>query len=187
MTEVRVRMSDRGQLRLFTIAEGQADLLALLPDPPTRRAGNPAALLGVDTLPQGSADLIRIDDISALGLCDFLIEGHDVIPDSLDEDAGWLDALRGHVLLVHASVAQTADITLRPRLGVTLAGTFPIAAAPLAPIQIPGADSTETLGGVVAPSGPHSGKGGAVVVLILVAVVALVLLLLGVRLGLPPF
>lgn len=182
MTDIGLKMGERGKLRLFTLDEESPDLRLIAPD--LRKAADVtiAQLLGLPTLPPNSAEIIRIDDVSALGLRDFLIEGHDVLPEALGPDFDWLDKLKGHVLLVHSAMSADGDVTLHPAPGVGFVGVFPLATAPLAPIHIPAKERPETLGGVAQPPA-RSAKGGGAILLLLALLAAIGLLLFGVPVG----
>lgn len=165
-----ITQSQAPALHLFHLnpAQAQARLLAEAPTPATI-----AAALGLQTLPPGGAEVIRLADIEALGLRSFLETGLDVRPEALAPLAHTFAALHGHVLIVHPRIASTGDVTLYPGPGLVPLGSVPQATAAPARLQTP---EPARMGDHLTPqtSAPANPKGGAAVLVLLVLIVALI-------------
>jgi len=158
-------------LRLFHLdpTDPQARILA---EAPTQAII--AASLGLPNIPPGSAEVVRLADISALGLRDFLVKAHDVTPEAVDpEDT--LDALDGHVLIVHPSIARNGAVTLHPGPGLHLLGAFATATPAPTPLHVPEPERPFAPGQTPIPT-PAQRSGGGTVLLLLVLVVAVIVL-----------
>lgn len=172
-----IPQSQTGTLWLFHLnpANPQARILAEAPTDATI-----AASLGLPSIPPGSAEVIRLADISALGLRGFLLSGHDVRADALGPGTESLDTLCGHVLIVPSRIAALGDVTLHPGPGLVPLGAFTQATAAPARLQTP---EPERPGTQAHPSpqtpAPRTGAAAVVLVLALVAV-ALAFVLFGV-------
>lgn len=178
--DVTIPLGQHGQLHLFTLDPAQPDLSALLHDPDAVTDAALARLLGLAEVPTQSVELIRLADVSALGLRDFLIEGHDVLPEALGDAFEWLDDLTGFVLIVHASIATTAPVQIdRLPAGVAYVGAFAIGTPPPTPLSLPEAEMPVTLSGPAAPRA-KKGAGTAALMAVFVLILVLGLLLFGV-------
>lgn len=173
-----IPQSQSGSLRLFRIdpASAQARTLAEAPTPATI-----AASLGLARLPPGSAEVIRLADISAMGLRAFLIQGHDVMAGALGPGTEWLDALEGHVLIVQPSIAAMGAVTLRPGPGLSPLGVFAQGSAAPTPLSVPDPERPFAPGAPPSPT-PKQRSGGAAILLLALVVIVVALGLFGVPL-----
>lgn len=173
-TALHVPALESGVTRIFSLDPTAPALTAILPPHPLD-AGHVATLLGLSVLREGQSDRIAIKDLGDLTLSEFLRIGHDARSDDLAAIAPTLDALGGHVLLVHSLAFDGRATTLSPNPGLSFMGAFRRNDAPPAPLTLPEQERPEIL---ARPAGPQpSGRPlGALVTLALLALAALVLL-----------
>ena len=177
--DMKIVLGQHGLLHIFTLDPAQPDLTNLWRDPDSVTDATLARLLGLATVPTRSVELIRLADVSALGLRDFLIEGHDVLPEALGDAFAWLDDLTGCVLIAHASISP-APIQIRDLpAGVAYAGAFALGTPPPTPLSLPEAELAVTLSGPGAPP-VKKGAGTAALMAVFVLMILLGLLLFGV-------
>jgi hypothetical protein len=178
--DIAIPLGQHGQLHLFTLDPAQPDLSKFLRDPDGVTDAMLAQLLGLSEVPTGSVELIRLADVSALGLRDFLIEGHDVLPETLGDAFAWLDDLTGFALIVHAAIATTTPVQIdRLPTGVAYIGAFAIGTPPPTPLSLPETELPVNLSGPAAPSA-KKGAGTAALMAVFVLILVLGLLLFGV-------
>lgn len=169
--------SQSPRLALFHLdpTQPQPRLLAEAPTPAII-----AAALGLPALPPGSAEVIRLADVAALGLREYLTQAHDVMPDATEADRPALDALEGHVLIVRPTVAQDGAVTLHPAPGLRLQGVWPVGTPMQTPLHLPDAPrSADKRHATATPL--RRGSGRAVLVLLVVVAIVVVLAVLGLR------
>ncbi|MFQ6551254.1 hypothetical protein AAD018_002795 [Aestuariibius insulae] len=70
--------------------------------------------LGAEALDPAGVDVIRVEDLTGVGLPGYLIEGSGMDPDAIEADRARLAALSGHVVLIHASAFEGTAQTLLP-------------------------------------------------------------------------
>jgi hypothetical protein len=164
-----VPQSETATLRLFRIdpSDPKARLLAEAPTSATI-----AASLGLSSIPPSSAEVVRLADISVLGLRNYLTQGYDVLPDSFATDTD-IDSLSGHVLIVQSSVAAGGAVTLRPGPSLQLVGIFAQGRAAPTPLNVPEPEQDMSPGQAPAPMAPQR-SGGIAVLAVLLFVVAVI-------------
>ncbi len=177
--QVTIPAGESGVLRLFTLESVEAGFATFVRDPAAPTEAELARLLGLAKVPAQTVDLIRLVDVTGLGLRGFLIEGHDVLPEVLGDDLAWLDKLTGFALIVHSSIADTGPVQIEHLpLGVAFAGAFAIATPVPTPLSLPEAESPVTLSGPPAQK-VAIGTGTAALLLIATIVLGLLIFLLG--------
>jgi hypothetical protein len=172
---VTIPAGERGVLRLFRLDPEVMPIITTFRDPSAPTPKELGHLLGLPTVPTGSIDLISLADVSALGLRAFLIEGHDVLPEAVDEGFAWLDDLTGYALIVHASIAARATMQIENLpLGVTYVGAFAVGAPPPTPLSLPEAERPVLLSGPPAKK-ISQGRGRMAWLVALAAILGLVI------------
>lgn len=172
-----VQAFERGVIRLFTPDMNDRRLAAILPPHPVD-AGHLAPLLGLSRLAEEGIDRINLSDLSDLTLSEFLQIGHDLPAETLAPRRQELDALKGHLFLLHSSAFGGKAVTISPAEGLTFLGAFRQTDTPPAPITLPEAERPAVL---TRDTGTpqNKGKGTALPLLIAVALaVAMALYLL---------
>lgn len=176
--EVTIPVGQSGVLHLFTMQSVEAGLATFVHDPSAPTQAELARLLGLPKVPAQSVDLIRLTDVTALGLRGFLIEGHDVLPEALGDAYAWLDDLTGFVLIAHASIAATLPVQInRLPAGVAYVGAFALGTPTPTPLSLPEAERPVILSGPPAKR-LAKGTGMAALLVILAVLVGLALLLI---------
>lgn len=177
-----------GVLRVFAVDPHRADLSTWVRDLDAPMDVELAHVLGQNDIPPQSVELLRLSDVAALGLRDFLIEGHDVRPEALDERFSWLDQLTGYVLIVHPAIAADGPVTFRdlPE-GVSFVGAFAQAQAAPPPLSLPEPEKPQTLSGPAAPPGKKGAGTAAVLALFMVLLLVLVVLVFVLGVPIWPF
>ena len=155
----------------------RARILAEAPTPATI-----AACLGLQAIPPGSAEVVRLGDIAALGLRTFLESGHDVRAEALGPGSEVLDTLQGHILIVHGRIAEQGAVTLHPGAELVPLGAYPLATAASARLQTPEPERTVTLPPPNTPTARQRGRATVVFLLLALVVATLVLVMFGVPL-----
>jgi hypothetical protein len=151
--------NERHTLRVFaldmTLAEVAAlrDMDAVL-NPgqvvPPLRADAAQRLLGVP-VDVAQVDVFHTDDIEAIGLAAYLIEGNAVAEAQITADADMLDAYRGYVMALRAQAFGGQAATLTPAAQLRLMGTYTEEAPPVRFEPLPSAAATGALTGGRAP------------------------------------
>ena len=114
MTEtLTISPDEQGVVRVFDVdLEGDAaEAFATDPDAPARA-------LGLSGLNARYVDVFPVSRLAGLSLTDYLIEGHGIPPETLDEYAQDLNGLRGHVAVI--SSAAFGDGARRLEVGPPL-------------------------------------------------------------------
>jgi hypothetical protein len=118
--DLTIQAAETGRLRLFAV-NLDAKAVAELDNAEPEALG---LMLGVDDLDPTYIELVRIEDLSELGLMGYLREGYDLGDDVLGADRTKLAALRGHVLIVLSLAFQGHAVTLPKRADLTLIATY---------------------------------------------------------------
>jgi hypothetical protein len=177
---LRVPKGEWGVLRVFAVDPHRADLSTWVRDLDAPMDAELAPVLGQSDIPPQCVELLRLSDVAALGLRDFLIEGHDVRPEALDERFSWLDQLTGFVLIVHPAIATVGPVNFHdlPE-GVSFVGAFAQVQAAPPPLSLPEPEKPQTLSGPAAPPG-KKGAGTAAVLALFIVLLLLMVFVLGV-------
>lgn len=107
---------ERGILRLFSL-DMPGEQARFLSEP-----GAAAQMLGVDDLDPAQIDIISLDDLSDIGLAQYLMDGFSIPADQIDIPA--LSALSGHVMLVRSRAFKDRATTLTPAPQLALIASF---------------------------------------------------------------
>jgi hypothetical protein len=144
VTAIAIPPNERHTLRVFALDMTLAEVTALRDADavltpgqviPPMRADAAQRLLGAPVdLTQG--DVFHTDDIAAIGLAAYLIEGNAVAEAQIAADADMLDAYQGYILAIRSQAfgGQTATLTPAPQLrliGTYTEDTSPIRFEPL--------------------------------------------------------
>ena len=176
--EVMIPVGQSSVLHLYTMQSVETGLATFVRDPSAPTQAELARLLGLPKVPAQSVELIRLTDVTALGLRGFLIEGHDVLPEALGDAYAWLDDLTGFVLIVHPSIAATVPVQInRLPTGVAYVGAFALGSPAPTPLSLPEAELPVILSGPPAKQ-RAKGTGTAALLVTLAVLVGLALLLL---------
>lgn len=114
---IKVPANEALQIRVFALSMSDArakTLLATLPN-----------ALGVENIDPAGVEIFARDSLGDLSLSNFLIEGNDVIAETVEPDRAKLDALEGHIMLVYSSAFNSRAHELTPQPELTLIGTYP--------------------------------------------------------------
>ncbi|MFQ6546651.1 hypothetical protein AADZ90_001740 [Aestuariibius sp. 2305UL40-4] len=100
--------------------------------------------LGATTLDPNGVDIVALKEIAGLELSGLLIEGHGAEAAQVLTDKARLDALEGHVVLVHATAFQGVAQNLNPGPELTFIGRYsgPRTATPVEPLRSDAAEGT---------------------------------------------
>ncbi len=104
-------------------------------------------LLGVDVADLSQIDLFHSDDIAAIGLAAYLIEGNAVAEAQIAADATTLDAYQGYILTLRAQAFGGQSALLHPDPKVTLMGTYTETVPPVRFDPLPTQSAKGVLGG----------------------------------------
>ena len=115
--EIAIPANEALHIRVFALSLSAAEAKTL-----TDRLEH---ALGARGLNPDGVEVFACDALGDMPLSTFLVEGHDAQPDPVMADRGRLDALEGHVMLVHASAFGGEAMTLSPQPALTLIGTYP--------------------------------------------------------------
>ena len=143
-----------------------------------RKAGGAAAgLLGVDQLDPSWAEIVKVDDLTGIGLTGYLTDGYDIEDSALAGDRGRLNALDGHVLVL-SSRAFTARTEITPGPELRHIGTY----AEPQDTRIPEAPISEAAEGILPgpttdPAAAQRLGSGPLAAIIIVAVLVVVAVL----------
>lgn len=135
---------EAGFVRVFAIDALDPALATILP-PHLLDAGHLARLLGVESLREGDVERVAIRDLGDYTLSEFLRIGHDTRSSDLAPHAADLDALQGHVVLIHSTAFAGKPATLSPAPGLRLVATLRRNEAPPPPLSLPEAERPEIL------------------------------------------
>ena len=169
--------NERHTLRVFALDMTPTEVALLrdtdAPLPPGQiipplRADAAARLLGV-AVDVTQIDLFHSDDIAAIGLAAYLIEGNSIAQAQIAADAGMLDICQGYLLTIRSQAfgGQAAVLSPDPRL--RLLGTYAEDVPPVRFDPLPTPSATGVLGGG-RPAMSDARMGG------MVATVALILM-----------
>lgn len=157
-----------------------AGLAARVPGHAVNAEIAPAALiglLGTDTIAPSDIEIFDVARLGGLTLSDYLMQGTSADAAQLSADRGRLDAIRGHVLIVHATTADGAALppaTSDPRL--TLIGSY---AEGTPPVRVNALADGDTIGTLPGGKPPKSDAriGGMVATVVLLCLGLFVFLL----------
>lgn len=169
---LQVRAGERGVIRLFA--------LDLPPEQVTflREPGALAQVLGVQTLDETQADILKPEDLGEIGLSGYLVDGAGVPPSQIAPDAARLDARKGAVLVLRSRAFDGAA-TIAPAPGVRLIGTYGETLPDWG-----GAEPIATASAHPAPVSPRARRdrarriGGSVFAVVMLALAAILLMVL---------
>ena len=161
---IHIPPTERHTVRVFTLAVAPDDLHRLRADPTAI-----AALLGTPTINPHYIDLFDVNDIAAIGLAQYLIDGNGVAEPQITADKPTLDAIRGPVLIL-TSGAATGTLTPAPNL--TLIGTYAEDTPPIIFEPLP-ADSAKGLTAQGKPPMSDARIGGMVATVALIVLFAI--------------
>lgn len=163
---------ETGVIRLFAPQADDPALAAILPPHPLD-AAHLAPLLGVDRLREDMADRIALRDLGDYTLTEFLRIAHDIRLADLAPQQDSLDALTGHLVILHSAAFEGAAVSLHPVPGLHFLGAFHRNDAPPAPLSLPEAERPEIL---TPPPAPPARPGRSRWGLAILALLLLVLL-----------
>ncbi len=173
MTTLKIAKSETGQIRLFVVNRA---IDSMAHDLRTQDKQDLITdLLGFD-VPEGTAELFPVSDLTGVGLPRYLTDGYAVTDAQIDQDRARLEALDGYVLMLFSSAfeGQATTLTIGPDL--TLIGTYGETQPDMTAPHL-SADAAQPYTGVpnLTPSSPpRGGAGGTIVVLAVVVVVGLI-------------
>ena len=133
-------------------------------------------LLGVQ-VDVAQVDVFHSDDVEAIGLAAYLIEGNAVAETQIAADADMLDAYRGYVLAVRAQAFGGQAATLTPDPKLRLMGTYTEEAPPIRFEPLPTAAAKGVLAGGRSPKS-DARIGGMVATFVLLFLAALTTLMI---------
>ncbi|WP_370400528.1 hypothetical protein [Sulfitobacter sp. JB4-11] len=114
---IKVPANEALHIRVFALSMSEARATTL-----------PATLsnaLGVNHVSPDGVEIFARSALGEMSLSDFLIEGNDVIAESVEPDRAKLDALEGYIMLVYSSAFKGKAAALTPQPELTLIGTYP--------------------------------------------------------------
>lgn len=114
---IKVPANEALHIRVFALSMSDARAKTL-----------PATLsnaLGVENIDPNGVEIFAVSTLGDLSLSSFLIEGNDVIAETVEPDRAKLDALEGHIMLVYSSAFTARAQELTPQPELTLIGTYP--------------------------------------------------------------
>jgi hypothetical protein len=177
--------NERHTLRVFALDMTAAEVAALRDTDtvlapgqviPHLRAEATARLLGVP-VDVTQVDVFHTDDIEAIGLAAYLIEGNAVAETQIAADTDMLDAHRGYVLALRAQAFGGQAATLTPAPQLRLMGTYTEETPPVRFEPLPSAAATGVLTGGRPPMS-DARIGGMVATFVLVFLAALTTLMI---------
>lgn len=147
MSAMDVPGHETGVVRLFSVDLPPEEIARFTEAPrdgegdwPLRRA------LGAETLDPEHIEVFPVGDVSALGLSAYLTEGLGMPESEVAAERGRIDAVRGHVLVVHSAALGGTAQRLDPKPPLGLIGTY--RERPAAPVIGPVAESEAARGRV---------------------------------------
>jgi hypothetical protein len=150
---------ERHTLRVFALDMTAAEVAALrdadaVLEPgqvlPYLRTDAAARLLGV-AVDATQVEVFHTDDVEAIGLAAYLIEGNAVSQAQIAADADRLDAYRGYVMTIRSQAFGGQAATLRPDPKARLMGTYSEEVPPVRFDPLPSSSASGVLGGGRAP------------------------------------
>jgi hypothetical protein len=131
---------DRETLHLFALEVPHDEIEAFM----AQHAGGAWPLreaLGVDQFDAAQAEHVEINDLTGLGLSAYLIAGHGVDEEALTADRDKIDALEGHVVILHGKGFDAANTEMSPRPPLRHIGAWRLTPAPTTavPLRTPSA------------------------------------------------
>jgi hypothetical protein len=150
---------ERHTLRVFALDMTAAEVAALrdadaVLEPgqvlPYLRTDAAARLLGV-AVDATQVEVFHTDDVEAIGLAAYLIEGNAVSQAQIAADADRLDAYRGYVMTIRSQAFGGQAATLRPDPKARLMGTYSEEVPPVRFDPLPTSSASGVLGGGRAP------------------------------------
>lgn len=166
---------ETGVIRVFALDAKAPALAAILPPHPLD-AGHLAPLLGLPTIRDEDAERVTLKDLGNLSLSEFLRVGHDIREDDLAPLTEALDALAGHVLLIHSTAFGGEAAHILPAPGIRFVGAFRRTEAPAAPLTLPEAERPEILAPPPMTVSRRRGSGLVLALVILVSLAAVLIL-----------
>lgn len=182
---IHIAANERHTLRVFALDLAAAEVAALrdadvVPAPgqvvPPLRADAAVLLLGV-AVDVAQVDVFHSDDVAAIGLAAYLIEGNAVAEAQIAADAAMLDAYEGYILTVRAQAFGGRAVVLAPAPTVRLMGTYNEEVPPVRFDALPTASAQGVLGGGRAPKS-DARIGGMVATFVLLFLFALTAMLI---------
>ncbi len=174
MTTLNIPKAEHGQIRLFAVNR-PADAMAA-----TLQSGDKSAVIGDlvgFAVPDGSAELFAVSDLTGVGLPRYLADGYTVTDAQISADRARLEALDGYVLILFSSAFEGAETTLEIGPDLTLIGTYgeeqPAMSAP--PLTADAAQPYTGVPNLTPQTAPRGRAGGVMLTLALVVAVGLIL------------
>ncbi len=170
--DLTVSPHETGVVRIFALNLPEADIA------PFRRGDcdRIGAVLGLDVVDHDFVETLKIEDLQPIGLAGYLTEGIGLPPEAILADRGKLDALGGHVLLVHSNAFGRREAALVPTAEVTYIGTYrePQVLPSFDPLTSGSAEGTlEGPADASTPPARNRGLKLAMAVLVVLALIAL--------------
>ena len=143
MTKMQVKPTERGLVRLFVVDLPPEEIKAFNTHA-TDTAWPLKDALGATDLDEKRIEFIDVKDLDDLGLSGYMTEGLGIAEKDITPDANRLDALTGHVLIVHSAAFLGNTQTLTPRTPLRWIGTYAEETAPMQfqPLQADAAKGT---------------------------------------------
>ena len=174
MTTLTIPKAEYGQIRVFAVNRPVDAMAAAVQS--DGKAALIRDLVGFD-VPDGSAELFAVSDLTGVGLPRYLSDGYTVTQAQISADRARLEALDGYVLMLFSSAFDGAETTFHIGPDLTLIGTYgeeqPAMTAP--PLT---AEAAQPYTGVpnTTPRNPPSGRaGGAMIALAVIVAIGLIL------------
>ncbi|SLN53719.1 hypothetical protein [Pseudooctadecabacter jejudonensis] len=104
-----------------------------------------ADALGADLLDPDHFDLFDSAILDDLGLAGLLMDGHGIPKAEVEPMRAQLEAVTGHVLILHSRAVNGTDQTLTPKPPLRWIGTFATERAPVSFDTLPNPDPSATL------------------------------------------
>ena len=130
MTRMQVKPTERGLIRLFAVDLPPEDIKAF--NTHATDIGWPLKdALGATDLDENRIEFFDVKDLDDLGLSGYMVEGLGVAEKDITTDAARLDALTGHVLIVHSAAFLGNAQFLTPRAPLRWIGSYAEETAPV--------------------------------------------------------
>ena len=172
---LEIPANDHGNIRVFALdGPPPADLTEKSPDALQR-------LFGDATLNPDFIDIVRVSDLAGLSLSDYIKQGYDIPPDSVDDAA--LRQVKDTAILImsRASAGRTASLILAGGVRHVTTCSLPANLQPAAPLH------SDSASGIIAdPPQPKpksdaamSGRVAMIALIVLFALVGLMIWIAG--------